>query len=102
MADRKRREMDLETRVYFRELRAALAAQRRTAKQHQVAAAEVAAWNAAHPVGTPVRFWPWTREGEGRASCTRSVAWAPGGHTPMVLVEGYAGGIALSHVEVIR
>jgi len=32
-------------------------------------------WNAAHPVGTPVRFW---------------------------LVKGIAGGVALSHLEVRR
>lgn len=95
------REMDIETRVYFRELRARRAAERRTNAERARVDAEVAAWNAAHPVGTPVRFWPWTRDGEGRPGRTRSVAWAPGGHTPMVLVEDYVGGILLSHVEVV-
>lgn len=95
-----RREMDIETRVYFRELRARRAAERRTSAERARVDAEVAAWNVAHPVGTPVRFWPWTRDEEGRPSRTRSAAWAPG-RTPMVLVEGYVGGIILSHVEVV-
>lgn len=50
------------------------------------------------PVGTPALFWPGAREGEGRKSATRSPAWLLGGHTPVVMVEGYPGGIALSHV----
>ena len=59
-------------------------------------------FNAHHPVGTPVLYWPGTREGDGRESVTRSEAWLLGGHTPVVMVEGYAGGIALSHVIVPR
>lgn len=58
-------------------------------------------WNAEHPVGTPVWFWPGGRQGPGRESVTRSGAWnlgTPTG-TPVVMVDGYAGGIALSHVE---
>lgn len=54
------------------------------------------------PVGTPVRYWPGAREGKGRESVTRSDVWSLGGHTPVVLVEGYAGGIALTHVEIIH
>jgi hypothetical protein len=50
------------------------------------------------PVGTPCLFWPGVREGEGRESVTRSEAWLMGGHTPVVMVEGYPGSIALSHV----
>ena len=46
------------------------------------------------------RHWPGLREGDGRESVTRSEAWLMGGHTPVVMVEGYAGGIALSHVIV--
>lgn len=94
------REMDIETRAYLRELRASRRARRAVDQMHAEATAQADAWNAAHPVGTPVRFWPGVREGEGRPSRTRSVAWAPG-HTPMVLVEGYVGGIILSHVEVV-
>jgi len=57
-------------------------------------------FNALHPVGTPVRYWPGVRSGEGRESVTRTPAWVVGGHTPCVSVEGYAGGIALTHIEV--
>jgi hypothetical protein len=58
------------------------------------------AWNATVDVGTPVRYWPGAREGAGERSRTRSVAWELGDGTPVVKVEGYAGGIALTHVEV--
>ena len=57
-------------------------------------------FNATHPVGTPVLYWPGMCEGDGQKSITRSAAWLLGGHTPVVLVEGYAGGIALSHVRL--
>jgi len=50
------------------------------------------------PVGSPVYYWPGVREGRPLKSVTRSAAWLLGGHSPVVLVEGYAGGIALSHV----
>ncbi len=62
-------------------------------------AAEIEAWNDRHPAGTPVRYWPGGRIGPGRESVTRSQAWNVCG-TPVVAVEGYAGGIALTHVEV--
>ena len=57
-------------------------------------------WNAEHKVGTPVRYWPVFRTGEGHRSVTRSEAWLLGGHSPVVMVDGYAGGIALTHVDV--
>ena len=60
--------------------------------------AELEAWNAEHPVGTPVLFWPGSRSGPGHPSVTRSPAWALGMGIPVVAVEGYAGGIALTHV----
>lgn len=50
------------------------------------------------PVGTSVCYWPGLRAGEGVLSVTRSRAWLLGDHTPVVMVEGYAGGIALTHV----
>ena len=55
-------------------------------------------FNEVCPVGTPVRYWPGERKGDGIESVTRSTAWMLGGHTPVVMVEGHAGGIALSHV----
>lgn len=57
-------------------------------------------WNAAHPVGTRVRYWSFVREGEGKLSVTRSQAWLVSGHA-CVLVKGKAGGIALTHVESV-
>lgn len=62
------------------------------------AAPDVDAWNARYPVGTPVRYWPGAREGEGELTHTRSIAWLVCG-TPCVAVKGHAGGIALTHVE---
>lgn len=60
--------------------------------------AEAEGWNKKHPVGTPVRFWPGVREGDGRLGATRSAAWRLCDHAS-VLVTGYSGGIALTHVE---
>lgn len=56
-------------------------------------------WMARYPVGAVVRYWPGVREGVGIASRTRSLPWVLGGHTPVVMVEGHAGGVALTHVE---
>lgn len=67
---------------------------RRSGKQARL----VEQFNELCPVGTPVLYWPADRSDEGRKSVTRSAAWLLGGHTPVVMVEGYAGGIALTHV----
>lgn len=58
----------------------------------------IEAWNRTYPEGTAVRFWPGVREGEGRASRTRSKAWLVSEHGS-VLVEDYSGGICLTHVQ---
>lgn len=50
------------------------------------------------PIGTPVTYWPGVREGSGVPSFTRSNVWTVCG-APVVLVNGYAGGIALTHIE---
>ena len=65
------------------------------------AGGKVERFNERYPVGTPVRYWPGFREGEGRESVTRTPAWLVGGHTPCVSVEGYPGGIALTHIEAL-
>lgn len=57
-------------------------------------------WNALNPVGTPVVAYPLSRDDAGLVTTTRSEAWTLGGHTPVVLVDGYAGGIALTHIDV--
>lgn len=60
---------------------------------------EVDAFNAAHPVGTRVRFWTGLREGEGKVSTTRSDAQALSGHTAVVWLTGVSGCVSLSHVQ---
>ena len=59
--------------------------------------------NERHPVGTPVRYWPVLPEGPDyppRDTRTRTPAWQLGDGRPVVSVEGQAGGVALSHIEL--
>lgn len=58
-------------------------------------------WNARHPVGTPVRAYPCTRQCSEHALDTRtcSAAWTLSHGQPVVLIEGRAGGIALTHIS---
>jgi hypothetical protein len=76
---------------------------REEAARHKRAVRARDEWNAAHPVGTPVLFWPGHRDGPlaepGRRSQTRSAAWVMPCDEAVVLVDGYSGGIALTHVE---
>jgi len=65
-------------------------------------------WNALYPVGTPVVAYPLTRPEDGvkdfferLETVTRTPAWTLGHGEPVVSVEGYAGGIALDHVDVL-
>ncbi len=58
-------------------------------------------WDIAHPIGTPVEYWTWTREGKGKLSVTRSSARVIGGHAS-VWVEGEAACISLSHVKAVE
>lgn len=66
-------------------------------------------FNALYPVGTPVVAYPSVRpEGEYTGwACirletkTRSAAWDLGHGDPVVLVEGYSGGICLTHVDAV-
>ena len=64
---------------------------RRRPKQQKL----VADWNAAHPVGTPVTRYELVRPRGGKTSetTTRSQAWLVGGHTAVVLVDGWSGGV---------
>lgn len=66
---------------------------------------DVDQWNSLHPVDTTVQYWSWKDEdgtlgGEPFVSRTRSQAWLLGDHTPVVLIEGKSGGVALSHLRV--
>jgi hypothetical protein len=56
-------------------------------------------WNRMHPVGTPVTVWTGARKGPGVTTVTRSAAWELSAGVSVVLVNGIAGGIRLTHVE---
>lgn len=60
----------------------------------------VTGFNAKHDVGTRVLAFPGSRDGRALMTRTRTPAWYVGSK-PCVSVEGYAGGIALSHIEVL-
>lgn len=78
---------------------------KRNARRLQLSGAHTAvSWNADHPVGTAVRYWPIYPPIEGvppRDTTTRSEAWTLGDGSVVVLVEGVSGGVHLSHVEVL-
>lgn len=57
-------------------------------------------FNAAYPVGTPVAAFPITRDEQPLLTVTRSAAWELGHGAAVVAVDGYAGGIALTHIDV--
>jgi hypothetical protein len=65
-------------------------------------------FNAAFPVGTPVVAYPLTRPEDDQPdfferleTVTRTPAWTLGHGKPVVSVDGYAGGIALTHIDPI-
>jgi hypothetical protein len=53
------------------------------------------------PVGTRVRAYPFTRPGRSLETRTRSLPWLLAGEIEVVLVDGHAGAIAISHIEVL-
>jgi hypothetical protein len=65
-------------------------------------------FNDLHPVGTRVIAYPGCRPepGDDDPCCrgmdtrTRSVAWPLGHGEPVVMVDGYPGGIALTHIDI--
>ena len=61
-------------------------------------------WNAAHPIGTAVRYWHVYPPVDGVPpvdTTTRSEAWALGDGSVVVLVVGKTGGVHLAHIEVL-
>ncbi|QCX81164.1 hypothetical protein C9F11_37905 [Streptomyces sp. YIM 121038] len=52
------------------------------------------------PVGTRVAAYPMTRDEEPLLTATRTPAWNLGHGAPVVSVEGYAGGICLTHIDI--
>lgn len=63
--------------------------------------AAVHAFNQANHVGTPVRYWKFLREGDGKTARTRTPAQLHNGHTAVVWLDGVSGFLALTHVEPI-
>jgi hypothetical protein len=68
-------------------------------------------WNERNPIGTPVIAYPGVRPEDPAAAAfgvhrletvTRSRAWNLGHGTPVVMVDGYSGGICLSHVDIVE
>lgn len=53
------------------------------------------------PPGTAVLAWPGTRDGSPLVTQTRGAVWSLGDGTRVVAVEGHAGGIALTNVDVL-
>ncbi|MFI9463818.1 hypothetical protein [Streptomyces xiamenensis] len=58
-------------------------------------------WNTAHPIGTQVIAYPVTRDDAPLYTWTRSRAWTLGHGDPVVTVEGYTGGICLTHIDTV-
>lgn len=61
-------------------------------------------WNRAHPVGTPVRYFPVLPQRPGIEPLdtkTRSEAWTLCSGHVVVAVEGRSGGVAVDHLEVL-
>lgn len=65
-------------------------------------------WNGRYPIGTPVVAYPLTRREDNMPgfferleTVTRTPAWILGHGDPAVSIAGYAGGICLTHVDVI-
>lgn len=60
-------------------------------------------WNAKHPIGTPVRFWPVIHPKEGTPvdTVTRSEAWTLGHGAAVVKIAGKAGGVLLEALDVL-
>jgi hypothetical protein len=57
------------------------------------------AHNERFPIGTPVRYWPGIKAGDGAESVTTTPVFLVGG-TICVTVKDYPGGIALTHIEL--
>lgn len=58
-------------------------------------------WNARYPIGARVLAYPGTRRDKPLLTRTRTPAWRLGHGASVVSVDGYAGGIYLTHVEAL-
>ena len=61
-----------------------------------------AAFNATYPIGTTVRYWKGTKDGNPTGEgVTTHEATVLGGHTAVAWIRGCSGCVALTHVEVV-
>jgi hypothetical protein len=74
---------------------------KRTQRQIEKGERRAAEFNAAHPVGTQVRYYPLIGEGEFVETKTRSPAWSLGCGEPVVSLEGKSGGFSLDHLQIV-
>jgi hypothetical protein len=70
-------------------------------KQIEKAEHRAQAFNAAHPVGTLVRYYPIVGEKDFAEARTRSPAWALDCGEAVVSIEGRSGGLSLDHIWVV-
>lgn len=79
---------------------------RRNARRSQLNGTHTAeTWNAAHPVGTRVRYWPVYPPIDSVPpldTTTRSEAWELGDGTVVVKISGRTGGVHLAHIELLE
>jgi hypothetical protein len=68
-------------------------------EQKSAAYKHAAEFTFANPPGSPVLAWPGTRDLEPLRTRIRGSAWVMASGHAVVRVAGYAGGIALSHIE---
>lgn len=61
-----------------------------------------AQFNAENPIGTRVRYFPIKGVAESIDTKTRSEAWELGHGEPVVKIEGRAGGVCISHLEILE
>lgn len=61
-------------------------------------------FNAKYPNGARVRYWKGAKEGEpsGEGVMKYGPAQVLSGHTAVIWIEGCAGCVALSHIEVVE
>lgn len=63
---------------------------------------QCAKWNAAHPIGTTVKYFPVTGNPKFAITKTKSNAYVLSGHTAVLFVEGVSGCVALDNCERIE
>lgn len=72
---------------------------KRKIKSPAVLGADCETWNARHPAGTLVKYWPGRRPGEYVTHTTAGPAYVLSGHSAVIMLVGVAGCVALDHCE---